>query len=315
MGKYRSNKPDKPKRNYESRKKRIVGEQAIKEINFVMEEESTHTTFENSIIALYGVPGIGKSTFAHELGFALKEKYGLQYSGVYFLQCDPINHMHKFRHTMTDTWPTFRAFVDKMEKSPELVKTVKMWAVDTLDGIIPKGISTICHDFDITDMREGAVKIGDDWAQEAWTELKFELRYQILRLAALGPGVLLLSHSRDRKVTERGMEIEKAQMDVSPSIYSALGNDCGMIIRLKLQTGKPKKESSSSPRCLAVLESRDEFAKDNLGLVTAKYPNGIVPFTTEREAVDKLLACFGSIKKQVKKQVKKTVKKPKKVRR
>jgi hypothetical protein len=308
MSKYRNSKPDKPKRNYESRKKRIDGEQVVKDISFVMEEESTHTTLETSIIGLYGVPGIGKSTFAHELGFALKEKYNLQYSGVYFLQCDPINHMHKFRHTMTDTWPTFRAFVDKMENSPELVKTVKMWVIDTLDGIIPKGISTICHDFGIVDMREGVTKIGDDWAQEAWTELRFELRYQILRLAALGPGVLLLSHSRDRKVTERGIEIEKSQMDVSPSIYSALGNDCAMIMRMKLQTGKAKKESNSSPRCLAILESMDEFAKDNLGLVTAKYPNGIVPFMTEREAVDKLLLCFSKVK-QTKKSVKKTVKK------
>lgn len=325
MSKYRSTKsqtqvPDK----YASRKKRMDSEQIVRQSKFSYEEQSRQVGFEDSISALFGIPGIGKSMFAAELGLALKEKYNLTYSGTYFIQVDPINHSRVIRMNvdengepvLTDTWPTFRHFVDEAEKYPEFVKTVKMWVIDTLDGLVPKGISTICSDFGITDLREATRKIGNDgWSAEAWQELKYELRYQILRLAALGPGVLLLSHERYRKVQEGGLEVEKASMDVSNSIYNAIGNDCSIIMRMRLESGRAKKPSKSSPRCLAVLSSLDEDAKENLGLVTAKYPNGIVPFTTEREAVDKLLACFGSVKKQVKKQVKKTVKKPKKVRR
>uniref|UniRef100_A0A6M3J0L5 Putative ATPase domain containing protein n=1 Tax=viral metagenome TaxID=1070528 RepID=A0A6M3J0L5_9ZZZZ len=317
MSKYRSTKsqtqvPDK----YASRKKRMDSEQVVKEVKFTMEEQVRQTNFEDSISALFGIPGIGKSMFAAELGLALKEKYQLPYSGTYFIQVDPINHSRKIRMNdeLVDTWPTFRHFVDEAEKNPKFVETVKMWVIDTLDGLVPKGISTICSDFGITDLREATRKIGNDgWSAEAWQELKYELRYQILRLAALGPGVLLLSHERYRKVQEGGLEVEKASMDVSNSIYNAIGNDCSIIMRMRLESGRVKRPSKSTPRCLAVLSSLDEDAKENLGVVTAKYENGIVPFTTEREAVDKILACFGTIKTS-QKVSKKTVKKPKKVR-
>jgi len=324
MAKYKSYKsqtqvPDK----YASRKRRMDGEQVVRSSKFSYEEQSHQAGFEDSISALFGIPGIGKSMFAAELGLALKEKYHLPYSGTYFIQVDPINHSRSIRMNigedgkpvLTDTWPTFRKFVDDAESDPEFVKTVKMWVIDTLDGLVPKGISTICSDFGITDLREATRKIGNDgWSAEAWQELKYELRYQILRLAALGPGVLLLSHERYRKVQEGGLEVEKASMDVSNSIYNALGNDCSIIMRMRLESGRAKKPSKSTPRCLAVLSSLDEDAKENLGVITDKYENGIVPFTTEREAVDKILACFGTVKTS-QKVSKKTVKRPKKVRR
>ena len=313
MSKYRSQIANKTKEKFNSRKNRMDAEQAVKPIKFTMEERSRQTNFEDSITALFGVPGIGKSMFAAELGLALKEKYQLPYSGTYFIQVDPINHGRRIRMNdeLVDTWPTFRHFVDEAEKNPEFVKTVKMWVIDTLDGLVPKGISTICTDFGITDLREATRKIGNDgWSAEAWQELKYELRYQILRLAALDPGVLLLSHERYRKVQEGGLEVEKASMDVSNSIYNAIGNDCSIIMRMRLESGRAKKPSKSAPRCLAVLSSLDEDAKENLGVVTARYENGIVPFTTEREAVDKILECFGDTSARKIKATKKTVRKP-----
>ena len=296
---------------FASRLKRIEKQQAVHDIEFETKVSAATTCFEESISALFGMPGIGKSKFAEEMGFALQEKYGLDQSGAYFIQCERINHSWNIRKTMCPTWPTFRAFVDKMEKSPELVKTVKMWVIDTIDALAPLGISTICHDMGIADLREATRKVGGDgWFAEAWQELRFELEYQILRLASFGPGVLILSHERDRKRVENNREVEKASMDLSNSIYNSIGDACSMILHMRVVNDVTRKAKSRPIRCLSFLSSESEEAKDNLNVLLKKYPDGAMRFTTEKEAVDNLLGCFGkqkSVAKRHKKVRKKTV--------
>jgi len=296
------------KSKFVSRLKRIEKQQTTHEVVFETEASAATTCFEESISAVFGMPGVGKSKFAEEMGFALQKKYNLSQSGAYFIQCERINHSWNIRKTMCPTWPTFRAFIDKMEQSPELVKTVKMWVIDTIDALTPLGISTICHDMGIADLREATRKVGGDgWFAEAWQELRFELEYQILRLAALGPGVLILSHERERKRTENNTEVNKASMDLSNSIYNSIGDACSMILHMRVVNGLTRKAKSRPIRCLSCLSSESEEAKDNLNVLLQKYPTGTMQFATEREAVDNLLGCFGKqkiVKKH--KKVKKT---------
>ena len=141
------------------------------------------------------MPGIGKSKFAEEMGFALQKKYNLDQSGAYFIQCERINHGWNIRKNIIDTWPTFREFVDKAEKSPVFVKSVKMWVIDTIDSLVPLGVSTICHDMGIADLREATRKAGNDmWFAEGWTEFRAELMDHLIRLAMLGPGAVSYTH-------------------------------------------------------------------------------------------------------------------------
>lgn len=286
--------PSKPSR-FASRLKRIEKQQTAHDIIFETEASAATTCFEETISAAFGAFGLGKTTFAAELGFALQKKYHLSESGVYFIQCAKINHSLNIRKTIVPTWPTFRAFVDKMEKSPDLVKTVKMWCIDDIDSLAPLGISTICHDMGIADLREATRKLGDKgWFAEAWQELRFELEYQILRLASFGPGVLILSHERGRKRTEHNVEVEKMTMDLSNSIYNSIGNMCSMVLHMKVMSSVVRKAKSRPIRCLSFLDSENEEAKDNLNVLLKRYPEGIMRFGTEREAVDNLLRCFGS---------------------
>lgn len=276
----------------DSRLKRIKAEQVVHNVQFEMKTSSNCQTFEETISALYGCPGIGKSKFAECLGEALQRKYSLKTSGTYFLQCEPINHSWQIRKSRLDNWPTFRKFIDDAERNPKFVSTVKMWIIDTVDGIIPKAMSTICSDFGITDLKDATVRVGiDGWYAKAWQELRDELLYQILRLDALGPGVLILSHERYKKVTINRMATEKASMDISNSVYNALGDACSMILRMRnTEEGGKKKEGQL--RCLASMPSDDENVKDNLNVVFSKYPDGIIKFTTEKQAVRKILSCF-----------------------
>ncbi len=296
-------------RKFDSRLKRIKEEQAVHDVKFEMEATSSSKKFEETISALFGPPGVGKSKFAEQLGLALQKKYSLPGSGVYVLQCERINHPWQIRKSMLTTWPTFRRFVDDVEKYPSFVSTVKMWVVDTLDAIIPKGISTICSDLGVGDLREATRSTGNNnWLAEGWRELRAELLYQILRLAELGPGVLILSHERYRKATQDHIEIERASMDVSNSIYNSVGDACSMIMHMRSQGGGTKRRRAKSGRCIAVLSSDEEEAKDNLSVVVPHYPEGIIPFQTEAEVVGKILDCFGGAIKKRKKVKKKKVK-------
>lgn len=275
-----------------SRLKRIREEQVIHDIQLEMKTSSEYKCFEETISALYGAPGIGKSRFAECLGIALQEKYSLKTSGVYFLQCEPINHPWKIRKSRLDNWPTFRRFVDDVEGDSSFVSTVKMWVIDTIDGIVPKGINTICSDFGVVDLKDATVRVGaDGWHAKAWQELRDELLYQVLRLASFGPGVLILSHERYKKVIVNRMATEKASMDISNSIYNSIGDACSMILRMRSadEDGKGKR---TRLRCLASLPSDDENVKDNLEVILPNYPDGIIKFKTEKIAVKKILRCF-----------------------
>jgi len=295
-----------PKKEHYSRLKRIKEEQVIQPIKLEMTASSCSKKFEETITGVFGVPGIGKSKLAECLGLALQKKYSLRASGVYFLQCEPINHPWCIRKSRLNNWPTFRQFIDNACADPRFVSTVKMWVIDTIDGIIPKGISTICNDFGISDLKDATVRVGTDgWFAKAWQELRDELLYQILRLDALGPGVLILSHERYRPATVGRMRVERASMDVSNSIYNAIGDACSMVIRMR-HRNEENKSFAKHPRCLSILASEDEDVKDNLNIVLPQYPKGLIPFTTEEQAVERLLDCFNTrpmrkIKKKKKK--------------
>jgi len=52
-----------------SKSKRIEQEQKVYPIDFEVEEVTQSRKFEETISALFGPPGVGKSKFAEELGF------------------------------------------------------------------------------------------------------------------------------------------------------------------------------------------------------------------------------------------------------
>lgn len=282
------------KATHDSKLKRIVAEQKCYDIDLSLDETASGLTFENTITGLYGIPGIGKTRLAYELGKKLQEKHGLERSGLHVIRCEPVNHSLSMRGTDVPTWPTFRAFVDAVEADPEFVSTVKLWCIDTIDSLIPKGISTVCHDLGIINMKDGTKSVGNDnWVAEAWQELRAELMFQILRLHHMGPGVLILGHERYRKGTMGRMTINRPSMDLSDSVYNALNVVCSMMFRLRGLDTEQTTLKRAQKRALCAIGSKDEDAKDNLDVVLKHYADGVIPFTTEKEAVERLYACFG----------------------
>ena len=286
----------------DSRKKRMEEEQIVHPVSFDMSPKGEFKRFEETYCTLFGAKGIGKSTFGKELGDVLADRYKLKLPATYFLMSEPPNNSLSFRRSRIRTWPTFRSFVDKAEKSPEFVSTVKMWVIDTVDALVAQGISTIAYEWGILDL-------SDEGYARAWHELRDELVYQLIRLGEMGPGVLMLSHERGREMTISRMKIRVPSMDLSDSISNAVGYLCSMIVRMRYVSKSKSKNEIGHLRCLAVQGSEEEDVKDNLQVVTASYPDGIVRFKNEKEAAVKLLSCFDSNKPY------KMIKKKKKIRR
>jgi hypothetical protein len=286
-----------------SRRARIAKEQETHDVKFSWQPESQGKNFEDVFTAIYGVPGIGKSKFTEVLSYELMRKHNLGAPAAYFIQCEPINHPWKIRHTYIPTWPTFRDFVDKVEKDTKFQSTVKLWIIDTIDGLIPKGISTICNDFEIVDPRD------EGWAA-AWREMTAELVHQLLRLQSMA-GVLILSHERDRKATFGRYVVERPSMDLSNSVNNIVGDLCSMVLHMR----NAAEEEGDGYRVLASIGTQAEDAKDNLNVILPRHKDGIIKFKTEEEAVSKLLDCFsgkGGVTKHKKVKKVKKVKKKKK---
>ncbi|MCP5006500.1 MAG: AAA family ATPase [Planctomycetes bacterium] len=299
-------KGGKPPGSSEAKKKRMRESAECKAIPLDMAmPRPEFKPFEQCIIGLYGVPGVGKSKFVEELGLHLQEKYRLDLPGVYMLQGEPVNHRWKIRGaSMTHylkTWPTFCKHVDDICASHELQQTVKMFAIDTADSVVPKILLKLCHDY-------GAESAGDQIeGGNIYSESQDELEYQVLKLLNLGIGVLILSHERGIAKKVGPVEVEQARMDLSPKMFNRVADRCSMVLHMR-QTDRLAKAKQGT-RCLVSLENDREHAKDNLGVILPSYSDGIIEFGTERQAVEQLLGCFGTGRKVSKKTAKKVTKK------
>jgi len=230
------------------------------------------------------------------LGFALQEKYSLNLPAVHMLQCEAVNHRWVLRGSdkedYIDTWPTFTKLVDELENRPDYVKTVKMWGIDTVDGIVPKILLHLCDAHEVLDPHDKA------WGS-IYGESQDELECAILRLRSMGPGVMLFSHERSVEVRRGKVTVPQANPDMSEKMRNRMLALCSMWIRMRPEAAGGKERRGR--RCLVAVEGDTEYAKDNYDVVRGRYPNGVIGFDTEREAVDKLLACFSGVKRSKKK--------------
>jgi len=282
-----------------SRKERMEKEQIVMETVFEITESTQFKHFNEMIAVLFGPTGIGKTTFAYELGRALPKNGN---TGTYHLTTEPTNNPAAFRQTRIQNWPTFKSFITQMEKSPSKVKTVSMWVIDTIDSLIPMCMSSVCWEWGLTDLSE-------EGFARAWGELREELVYNLLRLHALGPGILMISHERQVETLSRKLQLTKESLNLSPGVCDAIKFLSSVIFHMRYVDRSKNERELGHMRCLSIRGSDEEIAKDNTGKLQAVADEeGIIKFRTEKQAVSMILGCFedgGTVIKKTKKKVKK----------
>jgi len=171
---------------------------------------------------------------------------------MYVLATEPINNPNEFRVTRIQNWPTFKAFIDKAQENSSFLKTVKMWGIDTIDALVAKCMSSVCYEWGLTDL-------SDEGYSRAWVELKEELIFNLLRLVDLGPGLLLVSHERQREAKSRRMVITKDSMDLSNSICNAISYLSSIILHMRYVDKSKTSAELGHLRCLSIRGSEEKF--------------------------------------------------------
>lgn len=256
----------------------------LKADEIIFEETASReaASFMDNAVLLFGPVKIGKSTF------------GSFIPDVYFLPTEIGYRFIKVRKTPIPNWVTFMKFVQKMEKSPRFVKTVSMWCIDTVDNL-----SMFCAQYAC-----GRAGIGHPSDQEwgkGWDAIRDEWMHWILRLGVLGPGVLFISHERERDVISHGSKVTKVGPTLVKSHYTAINNMCDIMMRMgclsilkhtksrkrrRVKSLEPSQELTGT-RCLFTKPTEAIDAGDRTGMLP-----DIIYFDTEKEAVNKLLKCF-----------------------
>lgn len=229
----------------------------------------------SSMVCLYGPPKIGKSMLAKLI------------EGGYFLPTEPGFSFLKVRKTRIPNWATFIAFIKKMEKSPKLVKTVSMWIIDTGDNLSKFAMQFACGREEIAHPTE------EEWGK-GWEAFRDEFNTWMLRLCALGPGVLVICHETEREIEVRGVKTTKWGPSLPKTTYSLVNALADLTLHMsfnyaeikrktKRVAGKKIRPDEYANRCFFTKPTQNRDAGDRSGLLPP-----MITFATEQEGLDKV---------------------------
>ena len=242
------------------------------EVIFEMEPSQEGSSIFDYLSMWYGPPKIGKSTLLSK------------FDGVYWLCTEPGYKFLNIRKSKINSWEDFMAFVRKAEKSKKFVKTVKMWCIDPVDKLAKFCMSYSCYKLKIDHPTDA------DWGK-GWEAFRDEFTEWILRLCAIGPGVATISHVKERDIVHNNITITKETPSMPKTCYTILNDLCDITVKVGYEPyvrGKKKKRGKKQRRCLFTEGTEDMEAGNRTG---NRLPP-IIPFGTEQEAIDTLMAAF-----------------------
>ena len=259
-----------------ARKRTIEGKEPV----FEMEATQEGSSIFDYLSIWYGPPKIGKSTLLSK------------FPGTYFLVTEPGYKFLKIRKSKIDNWADFIAFVKKIEHSKKFVASVKMWVIDPVDKLAKFCMTHVCD-------KRGIDHPADQEWGKGWEAFRDEFAEWTLRLCAVGPGVAVISHVKERDVTTRSMVLSKETPAMPKTAYTILNDLADIIAQIGYEPvvrGK-KHDHRKQRRCL-FLEGTETIEAGNR---TGSLLPPILPFKTEQEVVDKIMTSFekgGHLKKK-----------------
>jgi hypothetical protein len=229
--------------------------------------------FMDHLILLYGAPKIGKTTFASVI------------PGSYIIATEPGYKSIKCRKTYVKNWAEFIKFIETIEKRPKILKTISLFAIDTLDNL-----AKFCMQFTC-----GRLEIGHpsdlQWGK-GWEAYRDEFTYWILRLCALDKGLLFISHESEREIVYKGIQSIKCVPSVAKTCYTVINNLVDLIIRMGYDINvahkKKSKKTVEDKRCLM---TRSHPLYDAGNRTKVGIPDKLF-FSTEEEVYKKLQSYF-----------------------
>jgi hypothetical protein len=238
------------------------------EIDVETEPSTMGGSFQEHFITLYGPPKIGKSSMCQH------------FPGVYMLPTEPGFRWLKCRKTYIPNWATFRKFVETIEKKKKELKTIKCFAIDTTTNLSKFCMQWVCG-------REGIAHPADQEWGKGWEAYGDEFMFWVLRLGALGKGIIFVAHEKEKEIISRRMKTTKFVPDLPSTTGRFINAVSNIILHMGyVETGK-KAEELGVLRALYTKPSEMRDAGDQTGKL-----DDVIKFKTEKQAVKKILKSF-----------------------
>ena len=180
------------------------------------EKQSPSLSPETVKALLFGVPKVGKSTFAAQL----------DPDHTLFLATEPgLGALEVFAQPVT-TWTQFREAGAALAQDHKQFRTL---VVDTVDELYRMCSDYVCAGFDVnhpSDLEYGKVwaAVGDEW------------RLRVGKLAGLGLGVWFISHAKETEVPARVGKITKIVPTLSGQARGHVLGFCDFIFLARIES-------------------------------------------------------------------------------
>ncbi len=200
-------------------------------------------------VCVYGLGGIGKSTFASKFDDALflATEPGLNSLEVYQLKVDSIEKMNEAYKDIVTGDHGFKTIV-----------------VDTVDRVHTLFIDSVCQELGITYPRG---KMG----MTAWGMINNRFRNWVIKLTQLDAGVLFISHCNIEEREERTGPVTYTGVGLPKKSSRILTEAMDIVMLAKLESFKTD-DGTEERRVLCSSPTVNHYAKDRTGRLPAVMP-------------------------------------------
>lgn len=198
-------------------------------------------------ILMYGMPKIGKSTFASS------------FPGALFLPFEPgLNHLDHYQlptEGIIDNWDEMLQACKVIASGDHPFKTI---IIDTVDLCYQACADHVCR-------QRGVEYTGDIAHGKGWTLVANEFMRVVKKLAGLPYGLILVSHAKTRTVTDQGIERDVVQTTLTESARKVLVGMVDMILFVDVDEVVDEGGGSHYRRVLRTKPSKRYDAGDRTG--------------------------------------------------
>ena len=208
------------------------------------EKSKTKEKLEDQTMLLYGIPKIGKSTFASQMDKPL------------FIATEAgLNNLEVYQVPVSD-WESFLRVAAEIAKGDHEYKTI---VIDTVDNLLKFCSDHICKKISIA--HESDAPYG-----KAWSLVKNEFLRALNKLSLLPYGLVMISHSQVREIKSRTGTINKTVPTLTGGGREVVLNMADIIIYAEIvERQKKDGEGTEELRILRTKPSENYEAGDRTG--------------------------------------------------
>lgn len=175
----------------------------VASVTLPTEKTSTRSKLSDSIVMIYGAPGVGKTMFVNGLA-----------PRVFFISTDRGTRSYKALRADCDSYTDLINILDSLEVNKQKLN-YDIVCMDHIDDIAQYVEMHVCEEL-------GVDSLADAGFGKGWKMYRSAMHRVVLRLKELGLGVVFIAHETIKTVRSRLREVERIMPDMSKSAWKVI---------------------------------------------------------------------------------------------